>query len=580
MRTPWCCVPMAALWMSCGGGASAVKPLRSEPAPANVKPAALSAAPKPATASGPSTPAWAAQGDGETDESFRFICQGEGDSAEAATTTARAFCEDKICKLCGVEVESVVRSTETLSGVELSRQVVERCRRVRTETPRIKRQSLDCPSTGRCIAWIEIEYSKAQRRKECRRYTEELYADPEECEKAIDGFQQTRGYTAASFRTRIALLERARSACQDIDVRPTPLLNALDEKLRRGMATFTDERGRAPRYLARHWLADHPPMWDDYKTVGSFPKKLDLLLSYLRSKPPILDIIEQSLLPPEQLDTPTGHARLLELLKRTAADHGYGLSGVHFFALDRVRQLHRKNMYHQPLASLWTVLTERYPPAEAGAWSRVVGLTWLASVDGTVTNSEWSYFANVPRWWARAAQMLLAVDDHGSTTIKKRRFQSALERALQKPGVKAARATRRVLPNSMLMLDVEALVPSDARSTVYSFDALKSLYSRLDDRITATDRNRLFARMLAALNDIPAEPKSARRHCTQLSKRLEFLEQNGIRADATDRVLCPCLTDHLRESGLSLVNKSELYRRALDRNLSCVAVKAKAGSKS
>ena len=375
------------------------------------------------------TPGWAKQSDRKIGTSHRFVCQGEGKNAEEAMSTARGFCEDKICKLCGVEVESVVQSKETLTGVELSRQVVERCRRVRTRPVKVVRQSLDCPRGGKCYAWVEIEYPKTQQVQECRAYADEQFADPAECERLIERFKKTRGYSALSFRARINLLERAQGACADIDVRPTPLLNALSEKLRRGMNTFTDEEGRVPRYLSSHWIAPHPPLWSAYEESTTFTGKIELLLGYLRSKPPILDVIEASSQPVEQLDTDEGFRSLLALLRTTPVDHGYDRSSVHFFALDRVRSLHRANMFKQPLDGLWAVMADKYGPSALDGWDQLSAMVWLAGADERITAPEWDLLTKVPRWWARAAQIMLEVEDHGRAGTRRRRFEAVLGRA-------------------------------------------------------------------------------------------------------------------------------------------------------
>src|SRR5450432_2725464 len=96
-------------------------------APAD-KPAGT-ARPAPMSASG--GPAWAQTGDQASADGNIFVCQGEGATEEAALAAAHAICNDKVCKLCGVEVESVVQTTETLKGVSMQRKVVERCRRFR-----------------------------------------------------------------------------------------------------------------------------------------------------------------------------------------------------------------------------------------------------------------------------------------------------------------------------------------------------------------------------------------------------------------------------------------------------------------
>ena len=514
--------------------------------------------------------------DGEQTESgFRFVCQGEGKTAADAMTAARAFCEDKICRLCGVEVESVVSSRETLTEVEVSRAVVERCRRIRTTPLKIVSQSLDCPRSGSCVSRIEVTYEKAQRDRECRRYADERFDDPDQCEALITQFSETRGYAAASFRTRVDLLEQAIAACARIDVRPTPLLNALDERLRRGMQTFTDDRGRAPRYLSAYWLAPHPETMRALDTATTFVAKIELLLQYLRTKPPVLDVIEASLRPDDVLDSVAGFEELLTLLVRTGPDHGYGVSGVHFFALDQIRQKHRRRSFDQPLGPLWDVIVKHYPGDALSQWNRVVGLTWLAMVDEHITDEEWAYFSESSRWGSRAAQMLLAVDDHGGRHTRVERFRGALARARgdNKTDTDRAvtRATKRVLPTSVFVLELEPELPDSARAELFTFEALVDVFRRLERKMTASDRDRFLGRMVRALAAIPSDPKAARSHCGGLAKNLEYLEARGADVTTVYGGLCPCLVEHLSTDGLSRVAKSNLYQRALDLGHACVS---------
>ena len=566
-------LPLVAAILGCGGAPATNRPPgadrpqsppASEPAPPNDVTAATRP-PQPPNRG----PAWSVEGDRENADGFRFICSGEGKTADEAASTARALCEDKICKLCGVEIESVVQSKETLTGVEMSREVIERCRRVRTEPAKVLRQSLDCPSADRCTAWIEIDYPRDRRDRECKALTQENFADPALCESLIEEFHGTRGYTAASFRARADLLRRAVNACKDIDVRPTPLLTALDQRLREGMSTFVDERGRAPRYLSRHWLAPHAPMWNAYGKTKTFEGRISLLLKYVSSKVPVLDVIEAANQPPEILDTKDGFSKLIALLKKAPTDHGFGVSAVHFYALDRVRQHDRRRLFSRAPKPLWDVLIARYGPDAAAKWNRLTGLMWLAAADGVVSDAEWRFFMKVPGWWARSAQILLAADNHGSDAARQQRFKQALARSIEERGP-TARAAKRILPRSPFVLDVEPMLPEDARRELYTFDKLQDTFRRLEDDLSTANRQRFLTRLQRAAGQIPTEPKKARRSCNQLSKRLEFLEERNVQTQA-DGVICRCLVEHLKTEGMSLISKSALYERALDRRLPCVS---------
>src|SRR4051794_14194673 len=88
-------------------------------------------------------PGWAGKSDSADERGHTFVCSGEGKSEADALAAALGICNDKICKVCGVEVESTVTTKETLQGVDLQRKVVERCRRVRKADPVLKSKSIE-----------------------------------------------------------------------------------------------------------------------------------------------------------------------------------------------------------------------------------------------------------------------------------------------------------------------------------------------------------------------------------------------------------------------------------------------------
>ena len=129
---------------------------------ANEKPAGAT---RPASAS--AGPTWAQAGDRTSAEGSIFVCEGEGPTEEAALAAAQAICNDKVCKLCGVEVESVVQTTETLKGVSMQRKVVERCRRFRKGEPKVRQKTTDCGAQG-CATWLSMQVSRRTRRTNAR----------------------------------------------------------------------------------------------------------------------------------------------------------------------------------------------------------------------------------------------------------------------------------------------------------------------------------------------------------------------------------------------------------------------------
>src|SRR5688572_26058388 len=157
-------------------------------------------------------PGWAALGDRTDTAGSTFVCQGEGETEEQALTTAQGTCNDKVCRLCGVEVQSVIETTETLEGVSMQRKVVERCRQFRKSPLKVGHKSTDCGPAG-CVAWLEVTFSKADEKAECSAYASEHFADPNECERLIQEFRTSEGRTAASLYARARLLDAALTAC-------------------------------------------------------------------------------------------------------------------------------------------------------------------------------------------------------------------------------------------------------------------------------------------------------------------------------------------------------------------------------
>lgn len=533
-------------------------------------------APPKATQSGDNAPAlagnapsWAQEGNSTTADGYRFVCQGEGRTPEQATQTAKAFCEDEICQLCGVEVESVVTSKETLTGVEASREVVERCRRVRSEPARVLRQSMDCPFADSCIAWIEIEYSNEQKESECKAFGDENFDDPGLCEKAIEDFKGTTGYDAASFRRRVAHLETAKTACANIDVRPTPLLNALSKKLDLGMATWFPG---APRYLANYWLASYAPLFAEGAETTTFVGRIELYLAYLRTKVVVMDAIEASLAPPEILDTEEGLAKLVALLKRTPKDLGYGVQDAHFFALDQLKQMDRKKFLSQRMAPIWGLFSGLYEPSELGEWSKLTAMIWLMRYDRIISDAEWRYTQGFSRF-ARVASELFEVEDHGAKGKRNSRFRDALKRVLEEGGANSGKSpvapTKSLLPYGIARLDFEPFVPEAARRELYAFDALKDAYDRVDEELTKAERERFLTRLTKALVELPEDEKAARNQCLGASRSIEFLVAEGVEGN-WGKLACGCIDGPLAKDGSSLSNKSYLYDIAVEASASCV----------
>ena len=255
-------------------------------------------------------PGWASRPDAADDRGHTFVCAGEGKTEADALESALGICSDKICKVCGVEIESTVTTKETLTGVDLQRKVVERCRRVRKADPVLKSKSLECED-GKCSAWVQLFYSKEDEKAECPAYAREDFADPNACEADIEAFRRQPGRSAEAFRTRTRQLNDALAHCANIDVRPTPALLAIDEKLRAGLGNF---RGGDYRQRLEEACAVVPSaLVQTFAETRTLAGRITLLRDFMANKALVFDVIEASYA--DDFDTEAGMARLLATLK-------------------------------------------------------------------------------------------------------------------------------------------------------------------------------------------------------------------------------------------------------------------------
>ncbi len=527
-------------------------------------------APKPAlAATDAAAPGWARAGDERQGKASLFVCQGEGPSEADALTTAGALCDDKICKLCGVEVESVVQAEETLTGVELKRKVVERCRMIRTAEPEITRKVVDCGPAG-CVAWIQVRYTDAQKDESCQRLEDGKFAGPEACQEVIERFSRVPGYDAASFRQRTALLDRAMVDCAEIDVRPTPLMGSLDAKLKAGMAVFNGPGAPTPGWLKRYWLAPDAPLWKRYEEDPKFVARLRHLRGYTAHKALLMEVVEAT--ESEDLDTKAAVERIARACEAVSPDEAYGTRRVQMLAASALydRWSSRRFSPETDVAPVRRVLMKQYPP-EGTSYPEDMTMAQLFSVGGRIDADEWAYLMRTPVS-GPATRRGLEVVDHGGAGLRQTRFLAALDRALD--GVdppKRARRLEHVLPADFgLLLTVEASLPPDLQAHL-TWPFLKEVFHRGEREATESDRTAFLVRMERALASLPEKPADRRARCLGLADDLEMLADAGRATSGHGPLVCTCLTDVLGDEGLSLVNRHDLYERALAEGLPCVS---------
>ncbi len=542
-------------------------------------------------------PNWAGKSDSSSSDGHSFICEGEGKTEEDALAAAQGICNDKICKVCGVEVESVTTTSETLKGIDLQRRVVERCRRVRKSETQLKRKSADCED-DKCSAWIEVFYSNADERNECPAYTQESFADPALCEQDIDGFRNVQGCTADSFRERTHDLDQALIHCEKIDVRITPAILALDTKLRGGMDAFEFTEQQQDRFAEENQVSDpwergteskreaslqDRPWWAWYLTSDpalrravseskQLTDRIRLIRDYVANRALVFDVLEA--VRTRELDTPAGIERLRAALEKAPPGGQYGSSDIHFNALTAF--FHAKS----DTSSIGALIRKMYEPAKID-----YGQLWNTALffkdDGKTTQEEWDWIFAGEKGRERACveclRVLLEAKDHGSMETRLQHFDAAY--ALVEPQLHGKNPEQRAFTELVGHNDAGLLVGALPRvpKTVppqLSWDYLYSAVYALDGKRNTPEEARAIDALAVSLQAQSleasrADAKKFENECTSLADHLKRLEEKAADTGPLAPAACACLTGPLRDQ-THLVNRDELYEWAEKRKLACL----------
>jgi hypothetical protein len=549
---------------------------------ANEKPAVAT---RPASAS--AGPAWAQTGDRSDANGSLFVCEGDGATEEAALAAAQAICNDKVCKLCGVEVESVVQTTETLKGVSMQRKVVERCRRFRKGEPKVRQKTTDCGAQG-CATWLSVEFSKEDEKNECSAYAAEHFADPAECQRLIDAFRSTQGRSAPSFRQRAQLLDDALAACKDIDVRPTPLVDALQQKLIAGMESFeftpakqlerleepffdstwyhSREEMMRDRQAGDAYLTTYGPLVEQIGETPTLTDRIKLVRDYVFNRAQVFDVIEAA--EADTLDSASGIARLLAALRAAPPGAQYGSPDVHFAGLYRLRQV------RADIGGITQFYRQAYPP-ESLTWERGIPLAVLFVKDHHVDEVEWKYIFDLHRGHPCPVCVLtlLGTPDHGGSQVRDARFFAVLDHDLalaRRPGDRKRIVAELIPRDPQFTLHIRTRLPKDLQSAL-DWD----FFDRRLDEAEAADDLAAVRQILPLLAATVSGEEIDRSTCSGLADRLGLLGRKAALVEAPppslDERICACLTGPMAHEGTRVLsNKSELYDYALGKRLPCV----------
>ncbi|HUJ24386.1 MAG TPA: hypothetical protein VLW85_00095 [Myxococcales bacterium] len=509
-------------------------------------------------------PVWAQRADTADASGHVFTCEGQGSSEDDALAAAQGICNDKICKVCGVEVESITETRETLTGVDLQRKVVERCRRVRKADTKLRAKSVDCDPAGGCTAWVQIFYSADDQKQECNAYTKEDFTDPAECEKDVQAFRVIEGHAADAFRARADALNRAMIHCAKIDVRPTPALLALDEKIKAGLAqfewtqhvkeTFGDDEYR-PVY--GWWLGYDEKLHAQIAESKLLIARLELARDYVANRALVFDVIEA--LDAKDADSPPGVLRIRDALLKAPVGKQYGTRwDIHFSAAGAI---YRWKSDTTPLDEAMRKLYRPDDP-DVDAWSAAK----LFAQKGRVTAADWDWVfaAHKAHYCGVCVRTLLQVPQHEGGSRVDRALAAVATIPPDKRNPAYAYWDLISYGSTDLALDLEPRIPPDLRAQAYTWKYVRELVTRLyPDRVAQDVRMRGAA---YAAKVLASDPKV---DCTSLAAEIKTIAFNPAVIPTLDARTCSCLTGELRNE-VHLVNRSDLLDHARSRKLGCI----------
>lgn len=197
-------------------------------------------------------PAWAQKGDQINESGYEFVCYGLAEDEKKARLMAHARCNEKLCRVFGVQITAKSQVTETLDGVEAESQVTEQCADVRVVGRKTRYQGGECGPSG-CVHWILQDYPQESYLEERKRLDQPTvirqevviqegdkhYQDPAACEESLRNYAKVADQTSEGFKKRNEYLTRAMKVCQGIDGRESGLFLALYTILTQPLPRFT-----------------------------------------------------------------------------------------------------------------------------------------------------------------------------------------------------------------------------------------------------------------------------------------------------------------------------------------------------
>jgi hypothetical protein len=308
-------------------------------------------------------PPWAKHGDQTTDSGFEFVCHGLAKDEKTARALAQARCNEKLCRMFGVQISAKTKVVENLQGVTAESEVSEQCANVRVVGRETRYQGGECGPHG-CVQWILQSYPRAAYEEEKQRLDKptviqqqvviqegsKRYRDPAACEASLRAYGAVHGQDGPAFEQRRQSLQRALQVCQDIDSRDSGLFVSLNKLLTDPLSKFTVES---------NWRRDAPVNIRFAFTIASkeWRENLETQRFLTDRIAAVLKLVADAVVPMRLLDVldnggddKTVDALIREVVKypfvheSASPHHSYN---VHYLALSLAREKRRQIAYSQ-----------------------------------------------------------------------------------------------------------------------------------------------------------------------------------------------------------------------------------------
>lgn len=525
-------------------------------------------------------PAWARAGDRVTDVGFEFVCSGMAKDDKTARAVAQARCNEKLCRLFGVQITSKSTVTETLDGVQAQSEVSEQCASVRAVGRVTRYQGGECGPQG-CVQWLMQTYPRSAYEEEKARLDKPTviqqqvviqegskhYRDPAACETSLRAFNSLEGYQVAAFVQRKQHLEQAMRVCQGIDGRESGLFMTLNTLLTSSLPSFTVESERHTRdeYVnVRRAFTIASPAWrQNLETQRFLTDRIAAVLELVKGAVLPLGLLDAR---DKGTDAQTLDALMREIVKApfvarpASVHHGFYL---HNIALSLARSKapysarYRNYLLEVGQKGQFSCSSkDQIPGAEI--------LEYLAG-DGQLDEREWHLalkFMRTPeRWGPRSCNRVVWAKHVNHGSLRNRRIEQVAELIV-------AGATK-----AADMADAfESLIDA------VTLEERLALYQRYHARLTGSDKakSRLIEKVLKSAFPYKWDWERDKRaegieQCTTMPTRIGNFFAEHPEASVRATGLCQCL----RIEGLSSLARrsiAQLLFRYADEN--CNAIRA------